>query len=455
MLISRERMIMKILFITIGFPPRHWAGTETYTAAIANELIKRGHEVQVLCGGDWDTGPNYWNGYTDDIYKGIPVRRLNLNWAKAPDPFLYLYNNPVVANYLTGYLDEVQPDLVHVTSCETLSASVLRVAQNAGLPLVLSHTDFWFICPRRNLLRSDGINCDGLTSEWECLHCQLRNTKIYRWSSRLLPESGVSRLLTRISHYPLLTRQRGLRGMAGNMAERKSYLREALEIPDRRIIASPFVNSIFVSNGITNSVKVHPYGHELSWLENYVDEKPSDKISIGFVGQIARFKGVHLLLQATRALQYELGGKFSLRIYGNIQHDPEYGAELHALAADMDDVEFCGTYPREESAAVYGSMDVLVVPSLWYDFPLVIYEAFATKTPVVATNLGGMAEAVSHEVSGLLFERDNVDDLTGQLRRIITEPDLLGKLREGIPSVKTTTEEVTELEEIYLDIARV
>ena len=44
---------MKVLLITNGFPPRHWAGTETYTAGIAQTLLKRDYQVQVLCGGDW------------------------------------------------------------------------------------------------------------------------------------------------------------------------------------------------------------------------------------------------------------------------------------------------------------------------------------------------------------------------------------------------------------------
>ena len=79
---------MKILFISNGFPPRQWAGTETYTAGIAQELDRQGHQVQVLCGGDWQEGPEYWNGYTDEFYQNIPVRRLNFNWTKAPDPNL-------------------------------------------------------------------------------------------------------------------------------------------------------------------------------------------------------------------------------------------------------------------------------------------------------------------------------------------------------------------------------
>jgi glycosyltransferase involved in cell wall biosynthesis len=210
--------ILKVLFISNGFPPHRWAGTETYTASIAEELQERGHQVQVLCTQDWQSGQHYWNGYMDEVYDGVPVCRLNLNWTKAPDPFRYLYDNPVVADFLAGYLELVRPDLVHVTSCENLSASVLHVVKDAGLPLVLSLTDFWFLCPRINLLHADGTNCDGRTTAWECLRCKLLDQKAYRWPSRVLPEETVSSLLTYASKHPILTRQRGLRGMAGELA---------------------------------------------------------------------------------------------------------------------------------------------------------------------------------------------------------------------------------------------
>ena len=443
---------MKLLFITNGYPPHRWAGTETYTASIAEELQERGHRVQALCTGDMQSGPHYWNGYVDEVHNGVSVRRLNLNWKKAPDPFRYLHDNPVVGDYLVSYLKQVEPDLVHVTSCETLSASVLRVVKEAKLPLVLSLTDFWFLCPRINLLRSDGGNCDGLTTAWDCLRCQLRNAKIYRWPSWILPDKAVASLLTSVSRYPLLTRQRGLRGMAGDMAERKAFLRHALNWPDFRTTASPFVRDMYVANGIEAPIKVQPYGHDLAWLDGYAGKTPSDVIRIGFIGRIIESKGVHLLLKAAQSLQAGLGSKFSLSIYGNLQSMPAYGDQLRTMAANMANVRFPGTYTHDQSGDVFANIDVLVVPSLWYDFPLVIYEAFATGTPVIATNLGGMAEAISHEASGLLIKPGDAEDLARQLRRILEEPELLGRLQAGIPPVKTIDEGVIEFEAIYRDL---
>lgn len=440
------------MFISNGFPPMRWAGVETYTASLAGTLLENEHSVQVLCCGDWHDGREHWNGYTDDVYNNIPVRRLNLNWQKSPDPQKYLYNNPVVAEFLDGYLKEIKPDLVHVTSCETLSASVLDVVKTNGIPLVLSITDFWFLCPRINLLKSNNENCDGATTPWECLKCTAYWSKPYQWSKNLLPEKELEIFLTQLSKMPVVTRQRGFRGWIGNMADRKQFMRYVFSLPDVRLVASEFVKDIHIQNGFDNPIDLHPYGHDLSWLDKYQGKTHSATFSIGFVGQITHSKGVHLLLEAARQLSERFGSRPNFLIYGNLHKHPEYESWLESVAKGLGNVQFCGTYPREMSAEVFSKMDVLVVPSLWYDFPLIIHEAFATKTPVIAANLGGMAETISHGINGLLFERGNVDDLVLQIRRIVSEPDLIGKLRAGIPQVKTIHEDVGEIEKIYQDL---
>jgi glycosyltransferase involved in cell wall biosynthesis len=95
-------------------------------------------------------------------------------------------------------------------------------------------------------------------------------------------------------------------------------------------------------------------------------------------------------------------------------------------------------------------MDVLVVPSRWYENgPGVIFEAFAAGIPVVATNLGGMSEFVRHERDGLLFGLEDHGGLARQLRRLVEEPGLLERLRAGIEPVKTVQENVDELEVMY------
>lgn len=440
---------MRILFVANGYPPHRWAGTETYTAGLAKELRRRGHAVRVLCAGEWDRGAAYWNGRVDDVVDGVPVARLNFNWTKAPDVYRYLYDNPKAAQCLAELLAQDRPDLVHVTSCETLSASVIRVARNEGLPTVLSLTDFFFLCPRLTLLHSDGSLCDGRTTPWQCLHCMLYFSKAYRWARRLLPERLLRTLLTEISRDASLTRLRGLRGLVGDMADRKATLRQLLYWPEVRITASGFVRDQFELNGINAPILVQPYGHDLAWLRDFTGRTPSPRLRLGYIGQISGPKGLHVLIRAARQLESAFPGRFTLSVYGNLQPDSPYGAQLRALAAGSGSVQFCGTYAHEQSGRIFAGLDALVVPSLWYDFPLIIHEAFAAKVPVVATRLGAMADVVDDGVNGLLFERANVDDLARQLSRLLAEPRLVDELRAGIGPVRTIADEVTDLELIY------
>ena len=73
-------------------------------------------------------------------------------------------------------------------------------------------------------------------------------------------------------------------------------------------------------------------------------------------------------------------------------------------------------------AAVLHDVDVLVVPSMWIEnAPFIIREAFAAGVPVIASNLGGMAEMVKDGVDGLLFPPGDAVSLGGCLRRLIEE----------------------------------
>jgi len=93
-------------------------------------------------------------------------------------------------------------------------------------------------------------------------------------------------------------------------------------------------------------------------------------------------------------------------------------------------------------------IDVLAVPSTWYDFPLVIPSALEANTPVMATDLPGMNEMIQNEVNGLLFERYDWKELSAQIRRLVEERELLKQLKAGIQPVKT----VEQMSAEYLDL---
>lgn len=438
---------MKILFLSHFFPPTHTAGAENYTYGIARKLVELGHGVQVLCAGKWGEGKDHWNGYTDELYNGIAVRRVHLNWTRSPDPNRYLYQNPVTAEFLRGYLREAVPDIVHITSCYSLSASVIDVVKETGLPVILTLVDFWFLCPSLHLLRSDGELCDGKTTTWECLRCMLHGAKAYRWPSQVLPQSLVRPILEYSSKHVFLNRRRGLRGMALNMEERKRYLAQQLRHVDVVISPSRFLSDIHILAVKGIAPRVQPHGHDLTWLRD--DTKTRDpNVRFCYMGQISPDKGIDVLIEAF--LRVQNVANVTLDIWGGLGQNPDYDDRIRSLAGLSERVRLRGRFARSQLNEVLANADVVVVPSIWYENnPLVIQEAFAAKTPVIATNLGGMSEFVQHKVNGLLFRRADIEDLACQLRRVATEPGLLERLREGIPPVKRVEEEIEELLAIY------
>ena len=114
-------------------------------------------------------------------------------------------------------------------------------------------------------------------------------------------------------------------------------------------------------------------------------------------------------------------------------------------------ISFEGTFPPNQLGDVLGEIDVLVVPSLWFEnAPLVIQSAYAAGIPVVGTNVAGIAELVRDGKNGLLFPRGDEQGLAACMKRFIDEPRLLAELRDNIEPVKTIEDNGAELEKLYL-----
>jgi glycosyltransferase involved in cell wall biosynthesis len=442
---------MRILLITHFFPPRYNAGTENYTLGLAKSLQSKGHDVRVVCTEDWDTGASYCNGITEDIYQGVPVKRIHLNWMMAEDPNRILYYSHEMKTWLSQLLVQESCDIVHILSTYSFGVGIMESVKEARIPLVLTLMDFWFLCPSVQLLRSNSELCDGVTTALECQSCLMVDSGVARKFVGLGISPEVQALFWGpLSHLTIIAKQRGFRGNLLNMSDRKSMLKEAIELPDLVLTHSRIVREMF-SRHTGRNIKIVQNGHDLSWLNAYMGKTSSQKLRIGYVGQIIPIKGVHVLIKAFKWA--DLGSRAKLEIWGGLEKDPEYTGRLRALIENDSSIALHGRFLHDNLAEVFSNIDVLVVPSLWYEnAPLVIQEAFAAETPVITTNLGGMAEMVSHDVNGLLFERGNTEDLAGQLRRLIEDPGLLERLMTGIPKVKTIEEEVGELETLYREL---
>jgi glycosyltransferase involved in cell wall biosynthesis len=442
---------LRILLITHFLPPSHTAGTEQYTLGLGKALLSKGYDVHILCAEDWNTGRKYWNGVTDELYEGLVVHRVHLNWTKANNPNRVLYDSLPVEKWLDNFFATNKFDIVHVTSTYSLGVGVLRSAKRAKIPLLLTLMDYWFLCPSLQLLRGDSTLCDGRTTIWQCQSCLMTGSNLFqRLNKGSIPDSVNAQIWGTLAKVTQITQKRGFRGLLLDMGERKKVMVDTFNLPDLVISPSKVVQDMFLKN-MQRPVELIPYGHDLSWLEEYSGKLRSKQIRFGYLGQIQKVKGVHLIVDAFN--KADLGDSARLDIWGDYTSNTSYTNEMNCVIDKNPSIFLRGRYERKLLAKIMSEIDVLVVPSIWYEnAPLVIQEAFATKTPVIATNLGGMSEAVFHETNGLLFSRGDVDNLSSQMKRIVNELGLLEQLVRGIPAVKSFEDELEDLEISYRNL---
>jgi glycosyltransferase involved in cell wall biosynthesis len=98
-------------------------------------------------------------------------------------------------------------------------------------------------------------------------------------------------------------------------------------------------------------------------------------------------------------------------------------------------------------------LDVVVVPTLWYETAsLIVQEAFAAGVPVVASHIGALQERVEDGVDGRFFPPGDSIKLHNILHQFLTARHALDRLQNGIKPVRTIEEHLSEIESIYTQI---
>jgi glycosyltransferase involved in cell wall biosynthesis len=445
---------VRILFTTHQFFPESRAGVEIVTLGLARELKARGHEPFVLAAKRTIPHSDLLPGETEDYeFEGIPVRRIGRPEEGLTRPYELNYRNDAMAEKTSEYLRKVEPDLVHAMHLQGLSASVLPVFQEFGLPIIFTAADFWTVCPVVDLRRHDGVMCEGPDVS-HCVRCIASRSAVPRLqkAARLVPGAVTSAAglasRTSLSRFSFPLRQ------IEAVGERPAYIRDRMGSVDLILAYTHLTRDLLVANGVgSGRIRISPYGIDTSHVAHVpIERRPSATLRIGFVGTLAPHKGPDVLVRAFEMLSPEMDATLSL--HGSDRGYEVYAAELRALAGSDQRISFPGPFSREELASVLVDLDVLVVPSCWYEnAPGVIFEAFAAGMPVIATNLGGMSEFVRPGKNGLLFTLDDAEDLAVQLRTLIEDRSLLGRLRAGIEPVKTVGEYAGELIGLYGTLA--
>lgn len=431
---------MRILLAVHHFPPRYSAGAELYTMQLAHELLRRGDECEVVCVETLDTEQPFGVRAERDFYHNIPVWRLHLGLRDAPANWSYA--NPAITAWLEQRIQVSQPDIVHLQSGYLIGVGAINAAHAQDIPAVVTLHDYWFLCPRITLLRGDGTLCRQPPPDpAECAWCLQLDQRRYR-----LPEQLSAGLAGKV----WLT----LVGDHGRTAQqtRRDTLRAALEQADLVIAPSHFLASLF--REWVPHVQVIRLGITQEHLRQVQPVRPGQGLRIGYIGQIAPHKGVHLLITAFKRLPHS-DPAAELLIFGNPDQNPAYTNHLRQLIGNDPGIQLAGKFRHDQLADVLNRVDVIVVPSIWYEnSPITILEAHAAGRPVVCSRLGGMAELVRDEMDGLLFTPNDDRDLARQLQRLRTEPKLLERLCDGIQPPRTFADELQEILQHYTTLSK-
>ncbi len=426
---------MKILQVIHGYPMRYNAGSEVYTQTLCHGLADR-HEVHVFTREEDSFAPDYCLHVESD--------------PDDPRIKLHIVNNPRnkdryrvtgIDQRFADVLDQVQPDVVHVGHLNHLSTSLIQEAANRQIPVVYTLHDYWVMCPRGQFMQMFPEDPNDL---WAACCGQEDHKCAERCYTRYF-SGAPDECETDLAYW------------SDWVARRMRHIRAMTELVDLFIAPAHYLHDRYRDAfGLMDSKLIYlDYGFALERMagrERVTDEP----FTFGYIGTHIPAKGIHDLIRAFGTLR----GDARLRIWGRPRGQDTDA--LKGIAGDLptgvaERIEWLTEYRNQEIVQdVFNRVDAIVVPSVWVEnSPLVIHEAQQARVPVITADTGGMAEYVSHEENGLLFEHRSHASLSQQMQRLVDDPTLARRLgaqgylfseNGDIPSIE---EHVKEIEKLY------
>ena len=454
---------MRILQVIHQFPPYSFQGSEVYCNNLARELA-RTEEVRVFHTSN--VSRDWWRRTRQETIRGLATYHCidGAEYARLAD-----WPNHFLRRSFRAALDDFRPDIVHFHHFLSLGDDLVTLARTTGAAVVYTLHDYSLICPNMLLLRDDGGLCAKQDADFfqDCCPVLIRTNGPRRkppWTARF-PSLARWQLYARQHPNPRL---RALLLAATNRVVRwlgnprhahfddkrgffLTHTRRIWRDVDLFLAPSEFLLRRYVSCGLRGA-KVILMRYGMRHFPAVRRRERRGPVRFGYIGALHPHKGIDLLLEAFR----QVGHDASLHVFGSVFGSPisrSFWRRVRDRA--MPNVFFHGAYDNGRVGEILADIDVVVVPSLWYEnSPLTIQEAFVAGIPVITTDAGGMAELVRDDVNGLRFRRGDVADLRAKLRRVADEPELLDRLRREILPVPTIEEHVCELRERYRSLLR-
>lgn len=218
-----------------------------------------------------------------------------------------------------------------------------------------------------------------------------------------------------------------------------SWKQEILTAIGKRIVGkargilsiSHFARDYFRLYGAADSA-IYPFGYFRSLPHNRtrkVRAKKKGRIEVLFVGQMVARKGVDLLLSAVEPLLAAHENLF-LQLVGSGELEEHYRGWVHERSL-AGRITFEGSIRPAKIISRIAQADLLVLPSRWDGWGIVVNEALMASVPVIVSNKCGAADVVRDGVNGFVFSSEDIRDLQTKLSRFLADSGLRRKMRNN------------------------
>ncbi len=437
---------MKVLQVLNHFLPQQTAGTEVYTWALSKKLQQQGVEVKIVI-------PYYGKTESADyVYDGLSVHQYAES-SFVNRSLIMGFRAPDGLKNFVKYLNKEQPDLIHfhdLAGSNGITLKHVQAAKASGARVIMTFHLAGYSCKTGTLVFRGESLCSGEIDLRNCSTCYL-HSRGYTYAACYL--TTASTILYKLS---INTSKWGNKvgtslGTVPILAKLNADLKTLVSSCDRVVAITEWYQKVLQTNGIDpNKICFMPQALPLDSISDSIENKPvHSPLRLLFLGRLNKFKGLHLILEALREIDSTL---VSLSIYGN-SDDEAFEQEQRIKTENQSNVFWGGKLEQKDVIPTMQKHDILCLCSTFSEMsPLVIQEAFAARLPVIASNVYGNAEQITHGGNGLLFKFNNVEDLRRQILKCITDPDLLNEMAKKITPPRSFKDLASDYLELYKSI---
>ncbi len=358
-------LAVRVVMLSWEYPPLVVGGLGRHVESLSRELVRAGHDVQVITRGEKDE-------IVDEVVDGVHVRRAALDplaidfttesllaWAQASEHSLLRAALPI--------LRRRRPDVVHAHDW-LVAQSGVTLAAAARTPLVAT------------MHATEAGRHQG----WLPAPLNLAIHSVERWLARAADE--------------VITCSR----------------------PGQTETADLFELDPASVHVVPNGVDIDRWRSTARQRAEVRSRHAGDGPLVVYAGRLVHEKGVQTLLSALRPLRERHPG-LRLVVAGTGTHEEALHEQARSLRIARA-VDWTGFVPGSQVATLFGAADVAVVPSFYEPFGIVALEAAAAGAPVAVATTGGLVDLVDDHVATASFAPGDVAELVAAVDAVLADP---------------------------------